>query len=1118
MALRGESAAARAAIERLDGGLASPIISPIGAISILAILGDHDKAIESMNAFVAGRSSLALLFASALFTFGDLDEDPRFWEIIEEANVLLQPGAARYEKQQAYKIQKAAVKMLAEQGQSASAKIDSLAVLPLRNLSPQGDQDYFAESMTEAITGELAKIKALQIRGRTSAMQYKDTDQGIPEIAKALNVDALIEGSVTRDGDEVRIDVRLMHGATDTPLSSFTRTETITSVLKLQSDVALAIADAVNTEITGEERDRIATTRKVDPKAHAAYVLGNHYWSIRTREGLLESERQFESAVNIDPEFAEAWSGLGYARIEIADYGYANNVETKTRAREAFERALEIDPELGESYAGLAEILGMFELDWATAGIYGERAVEIAPSSVRAHTRYGIYAFAVGQSKKAIELLDRAVQLDPNDFDSMRIVISLLQFLGETEKSAALADGFVARNPDYRDTMLWELALIYAVSDRIPEAIETSERFAQTQNVPLSHFPTYAYVLAMAGRHEESRRVLDSVANEVSLSGLDTWDAARAYVEIGELDKAFETLESIHTERAAWVALMKNLTYTRIASGRQAWRALASDDRFWELFDRIGLPPFPADHPGHADEMRWMAKKAAAEMLREQGVDGAPAITSLAVLPFENVSGDTEKEYFVDGMTGALTSELSKISSIKVIGRASAMHYKDTDKSPREIAEELDVGALITGSALQVDDQVRITAELMHAASQTTLWSNNYDDQSENILKIHSKVALDIAEEIQAALTPEVKANYAATQDVDPAAYNAYLLGMSLMEGGSERGFRRAIDQFTLATELDPDVSTFFAWLATAYFELGIRNYMVPTEAVELPYEHASRALELNNSDPEAHIILSMLHWQRNWDWSAAEESSLKAIKLDANSPLAHFNYAFLLNGNGRIDKALREMEIALKLDPTSDELATFAGEFYMTAGDYDKAQTYFEAGLRINPDDITALGGLAIVQREKEEWDSSIALSEREIAVRGRDADSLTRLARTLARKGDTDKARELLTEILEMAEQGVHSPGFIALLYLDLDDADAAIEWLEKAFTEKEDIVSMLRSGMMLPYFRHEPRFWDIAHKVGLPPLPPEHPDYAIEQAYLINKRAEELIAERGLVPSSE
>jgi len=496
--------------------------------------------------------------------------------------------------------------------------VNSIAVLPLRNLSIQGDEDYFAESMTEAITAELAKIKALKIRGRTSAMQYKDTDLKIPAIAEALNVDALIEGSVTRDGNEVRINITLMHGTTDTQLWTDSYTETITSVLKLQSDVALAIAEAVNTEISGEERDRIATTREVDPQAYAAYVLGQYYWNIRTREGLEECVRQFELAVEIDENFAEAWSSLGFAFIELADYGYADNAESKVRGREAFERSLEIDPGLGGSYAGSVEIAGFYDLDWQRARISGERAVELTPNSAIAHTRYALYLLAVGRTTESIVHLREATKLDRDDLNSSRVAGGLLHFAGRSDEAKTLLEDLLDRHPEYLDVTSWELCLAYIDLGMISEAIEAANRFGRMQDFPSDASPTLGFVLAKAGRDEEAKAILEALPDDLSMASFGAFDAARAYVELDDLDNAFDWFDRMRRVQSIWVGMLKNLSYVRIASGRNEWRALVSDDRYWKLCDQNGLPPFPPDHPGYADEQRWMAKKAAEAALAAQ--------------------------------------------------------------------------------------------------------------------------------------------------------------------------------------------------------------------------------------------------------------------------------------------------------------------------------------------------------------------------------------------------------------------------------------------------------------------------------------------------------------------
>ena len=500
---------------------------------------------------------------------------------------------------------------------SAQPHIASLAVLPLENHSPQGDQDYFAESMTEAITAELAKIRALSIRGRTSAMQYKDTELEIPEVAEALKVDALIEGSVTRDGEDVRINVRLMHGATDTQLWTGSYTETITSVLKLQSDVALAIAGAINTEITGEEEQRIATLREVDPKAHEAYVLGQHFWYVRSRESSELSVQYFKDAVRIDPEFAEAWVGLGFAYIELGDYGYEEAEAAKPEARDAFQRAIAIDPNLGDAYAGLTEIAMSYDYDWAAAKSYGERALALAPNSARAHTRYGLYLMAVGEKEKLYSHALKALAIDGDDPHIVTLVAYEFAYCDRVEEAKAIMERLIESQPDNLDGY-GVLAYRYLHLEREQEALSALRRYLTLYNEPPEASVDYAYMMATFHHAEQARTILGAALRSKSDRGIDATLVADTYVVLGELDLAFEWYERAIAEKPWPVIGFKVRPYLSKYLGDPRYQRLREDERFWEMADRIGFPLFPRDHPGHADEQRWIARKAAEDALAAQ--------------------------------------------------------------------------------------------------------------------------------------------------------------------------------------------------------------------------------------------------------------------------------------------------------------------------------------------------------------------------------------------------------------------------------------------------------------------------------------------------------------------
>jgi TolB-like protein len=250
-------------------------------------------------------------------------------------------------------------------------------------------------------------------------------------------------------------------------------------------------------------------------------------------------------------------------------------------------------------------------------------------------------------------------------------------------------------------------------------------------------------------------------------------------------------------------------------------------------------------------------------------VSAVKPIKAIVVLPFENLSGDPEQEYFVDGMTDALSAELGKIKALRVISRTSAMHYKDTDKVIPEIAQELGVDAVIEGSVLKAGNDVRVTAQLVDGRTDTHLWSDNYTGTLTNILDLQSQVTLAIAQEIEAALTPEEERRIARTEAVNPEAYEAYLRGIFFLEKQTEKSFKTAANYFEQAIEIEPDYAEAHAWLGAAYFVPSLLGYATPHESFAKAKTAANTAIELDETCAEAHSVPSSLIQTTAMDTSA---------------------------------------------------------------------------------------------------------------------------------------------------------------------------------------------------------------------------------------------------------
>jgi non-specific serine/threonine protein kinase len=296
----------------------------------------------------------------------------------------------------------------------AAKQIRSVAVLPLENLSGDTERDFFADGMTEALITDLAKIKALKVISRTSVMQYKGVRKPLPQIARELNVDAVVEGSVIRSGERVRITAQLIHAATDQHLWAESYERDLRDVLSLQNEVARTIAAEIQVKLTPQERAQLAATRAVDPEAHDLYLKGRHFWNKRTEEGLRKSLQLFEQAIDKDPTYAAGYAGLADAYNIMGYYGVLSPRDSFPKARAAANKALELDPSAAEAHAALGVVKRDYEWDWQGGFKHFEQAIELNPNYPSAyHWRSALFT-ALGKHAEAMNDIRKARDLDPS--------------------------------------------------------------------------------------------------------------------------------------------------------------------------------------------------------------------------------------------------------------------------------------------------------------------------------------------------------------------------------------------------------------------------------------------------------------------------------------------------------------------------------------------------------------------------------------------------------------------------------------------------------------------------------------------------------------------------------
>src|SRR5208282_1528390 len=386
----------------------------------------------------------------------------------------------------------------------------------------------------------------------------------------------------------------------------------------------------------------------------------------------------------------------------------------------------------------------------------------------------------------------------------------------------------------------------------------------------------------------------------------------------------------------------------------------------------------------------------------------APVIHSLAVLPLENLSGDSQQQYFADGMTEELTTELSQVRSLRVVSRTSTMRYKGTQKSVPEIARDLNVDAVVEGSVEREGDRVRITAQLIEARTDRHLWAESYERDLRDILALQGEVARAIAGEIRIQVTPEEKLRMASARRVDPEVHQLYLRGRFYWNKRNREDIGKGLEYFQEVVRKDPEYALGYVGIADSYLLLGQWGFMAPREAYPQLKEAAEHALRMDESLGEAHAPLAYYLRVYEMDWQGAEREFKRAIELNSSYANAHHWYSHFLVDFRRFDESLRESRLALALDPMDTTLNTHLGWHYMEAGQYAEAIRQLQSTLELFPRFGQAHFYLGQTYERQHLTGQAIAEFENATKLPGNQDQAMMTLACVYAESGRTDEARK--------------------------------------------------------------------------------------------------------------
>ncbi len=458
----------------------------------------------------------------------------------------------------------------------------SIMVLPLENLSGDPEQEYFADGMTDALIGDLAKIGGLHVISRTSSMHYKGTKKSLREIANEVKVDVVVEGTVQRSGDRVVIRAQLIHAPTDRHLWVQTYERGMRDVLDLQSEIAQAIAREVQIKMTPAEQERLSSRHPVRPKAFDDFLQGRYlYWNKRTEKNLNKAIELFQSAIKEDSNFAQAYVGIAdcYNALGAVQAAALPPLEARRHAAEAATKALQLDPALAEAHSALGYVK-QYNWDWPAAEQDLKRAIELNQNYANAHNFYASYLMCQGRIEESIASSNRARELDPFSLSISAHRGFLLENARRYDEAIEQLRSVIAMDPNHYQAY-WILGHTYAANGQFEEAVAASEKAVELSDRVPGALGILGLAYGLAGRRADANKILDELLKLNETRYVTPASLVNVYIGLGDKDQAFAWLEKAYQERSNYMAFLKVFPLLD---------PLRSDPRFADLIRRVGLP------------------------------------------------------------------------------------------------------------------------------------------------------------------------------------------------------------------------------------------------------------------------------------------------------------------------------------------------------------------------------------------------------------------------------------------------------------------------------------------------------------------------------------------------
>jgi TolB-like protein/Tfp pilus assembly protein PilF len=761
----------------------------------------------------------------------------------------------------------------------------SIAVLPFVDLSQARDQEYLCDGIQEEILNRLSKIADLKVISRTSTQRYKSAREKLPAMARQLGAAHILEGTVQRAEDQVRIHVQLIDARNDSHLWAEKYDRKLTDVFGVESEIAKAIADSLGARLSGLEQRAIATRPTENAAAHQLYLQGTYFSNKRTGADLRTATEYFQAAIRKDPKYAAAYAGLADAFTLLSLWG-GDPADTMPQAKAAARKAIELDETLPESHNSLGLVLALHDFDFAQSQKEFERAIELNPNYATAHHQFGnVNLSMIGEFDRAIAEGNRAVELDPlsliintdlgQDFMLARRYDEAIEQLRKT----------LAMDPQFYYAR-WTLGECLQMKGQLTEAMGEYQKAAEITDDPVV-MALLAQGYAKMGQRDKALDLLGQLEQLAKHRHVGPFTFALVHVALDETEKTIDDLERAYRERDP------NIVGVKV---EPLLDPLRGHPRFERLLAKI------VGNPENKSPTQPIESK------------------SIAVLPFEDLSENKEHAFFADGVQDDVLTKLAKVADLKVISRTSVMQYRGK-QNLREIGRVLGVSHVLEGTVRRSEGKVHINAQLVDARTDTHVWAEEYDRNLNEVFAIEIEVAQSIANQLRARVSTREQTAMQERPTEDLVAYDLYTRGKNLVLAASGRSTGRtdlllAIDQLNQAVAHDPSFLEAYCQLASAHDHLYSLGFDRTAARLELANAAIQTASRLRPDAGEAHLARAENLYRGYLDYIGALAELEVARQSLPNDARVLQLMGFILRRQGRWEEATQKLQRTVELDP----------------------------------------------------------------------------------------------------------------------------------------------------------------------------------------------------------